>query len=245
MSLKSPARALRPDFTHEDQFDGPVCGLDEVGRGPLAGPVVAACVYIPEDKRTLEFVPQIRDSKKIAWKKLEELYSLICTHFEYGIAECSAQEIDEINILQASLLAMERAFADMRHPDRGHGRVEGSPIAEGDPSARALQDDGKDWHALIDGNRLPKSLPCPATAIVKGDSKSVSIAAASILAKVTRDRIMHKLAEEHPFYGWDTNVGYPAKRHLDGIEQNGITDHHRRSFAPVRNFITQKSVKIA
>lgn len=218
MSLKSPARASRPDFTHEDQFDGPVCGLDEVGRGPLAGPVVAACVYIPEDKRTLEFVPQIRDSKKIAWKKLEELYDLICTHFEYGIAECSAQEIDEINILQASLRAMERAHEKM---------------------------DTETQHALIDGNRLPKSLPCPATAIVKGDSKSVSIAAASILAKVTRDRIMHKLAEEHPFYGWDTNVGYPTKQHLDGIEQNGITDHHRRSFAPVRNFITQKSVKIA
>lgn len=209
MSLKSPAKALRPSFELENSFEGPVCGLDEVGRGPLAGPVVAACVYIPQDLYALPFISEIRDSKALSDKVLENLYRAIITHFIWAVAEKSPEEIDEINILQASLSAM----------------------------ADALQDTGQAYeHALVDGNKLPQ-LPCPATAVVKGDSKSVSIAAASIVAKVTRDRLMRRLHEEYPHYGWNTNVGYPSKAHLQGIDVHGITKYHRKSFGPVKNFL--------
>ena len=121
------------------------------------------------------------------------------------------EEIDRLNILQASLTAMARAFMQITcmKPD----------------------------HALIDGNHVPGNLPCPATPVIKGDNKSVSIAAASILAKVYRDRVMKKLAGEYPHYGWDTNVGYSTRAHIEGINRHGVTPHHRRSFEPVRNFI--------
>ncbi|GJL84755.1 MAG: ribonuclease HII [Micavibrio sp.] len=216
MSLKSSAKPSKPDFSLESAHNGPVCGLDEVGRGPLAGPVVASCVYIPKEKRGLDFVPDIRDSKKLSSKKLEYLFDLISEHFTFGIAEISPQEIDEINILQASLKAMENAYSQLIQPPA---------------------------HALIDGNHIPKNLPCPAQPVIKGDSKSVSIAAASILAKVTRDRLMRKLAEEHPHYGWERNVGYPSREHLDAIDAHGITPHHRRSYAPVRNFLEHGATK--
>lgn len=213
MSTKLPVKASvsksRPDFSIEDGVAGPVCGLDEVGRGPLAGPVVAACVYIPEEKRNLGFVSEIRDSKKLLPAKLEKLFDLISEHFTWGISEISPQEIDEINILQASMKAMTHAHQNMRFL-----------VA----------------HALVDGNRCP-ALPCVATPVIKGDSISVSIAAASILAKVTRDRMMHKLSEIHPYYGWERNVGYPTAEHLGGINAHGITAHHRKSYGPVRNFI--------
>ncbi|MBX2833477.1 MAG: ribonuclease HII [Micavibrio sp.] len=198
------------DFTLEDQQDVLVCGIDEVGRGPLAGPVVAACVYIPPEVRAMPFISEVKDSKKLSWKKLETLYGEITAHCTYGIAEVAPAEIDEINILQASLRAMERAYVAI---DMTMG------------------------HALIDGNKLPRNLPCPATAVVKGDSKSKSIAAASIVAKYTRDKIMHTLAEKHSHYGWESNVGYPSKAHLAGIDVHGITDHHRKSYAPIKNFI--------
>ena len=215
--MKSPAKALKPNLELERAIEGPVCGLDEVGRGPLAGPVVAACVYIPENTYTLPFICEIRDSKKLSEKKLETLYAAITQHFIWGVAKISPSEIDEINILQGSLKAM-------RH---------------------ALDLTGKRFaHALVDGNKLPH-LPCSAQTVVKGDSKSVSIAAASIVAKVTRDRIMRKLHEEHPHYGWNTNVGYPSKAHLAGIDQHGITPHHRKSFAPVKNFLEFGSVRPA
>ncbi len=204
-----------PDFSLENEHDGPVFGLDEVGRGPLSGPVVAACVYIPEDLRTLPFVSEIRDSKALSEKKLERLYGEITTHFEWCVAEISPAEIDEINILQASLKAMAMSLLQM----------ETVPV-----------------HALVDGNKLP-NLPCPARAVVKGDSKSVSIAAASIVAKVTRDRIMRELHKTHPHYGWSTNVGYPSKVHLAGIVAHGITEHHRKSYAPVRNFLAFGSTR--
>ncbi len=204
-----------PNFSLEQEFDGPVCGLDEVGRGPLAGPVVAACVYIPKDAYTLPFVPKIRDSKKLSTKKLEALYTEITAHFVWATGEKSPAEIDKINILQASLQAM----------------------------AQAMHATGEAYvHALVDGNKLP-TLPCPATAVVKGDSKSVSIAAASIVAKVTRDRMMRALHEEHPHYSWNSNVGYPSKAHLTGIDTHGITPHHRKSFAPVRNFLEHGSTR--
>jgi len=209
MSSKLPAKVLKPSFELEKSIDGPVFGLDEVGRGPLAGPVVAACVYIPEDTYSMPFVSEIRDSKQLSEKALDSLYRAITTHFEWQSAELSPSEIDEINILQASLKAMALSLAAM---------------------------DTSPAHALVDGNKLPE-LPCPATAVVKGDGKSVSIAAASIVAKVTRDRIMRKLHVEHPYYGWNSNVGYPAKVHLEGINTHGITEHHRKSYAPVKNFI--------
>ncbi len=215
MSSKSPTRVLKPkaagpDFSLENKAGGLVCGLDEVGRGPLAGPVVAACVYIPEEKRKLDFVPQIRDSKKLTPEKLERLYGLISEHFVFAITEISPQEIDKINILQASLLAMKKSYEKIR--------------------------DVSLTHALVDGNHCPK-LACSSTPVIKGDNLSVSIAAASIMAKVTRDRIMEKLAEEHPHYGWERNVGYPSPEHLEAINRHGITPYHRKTYAPVRNFI--------
>lgn len=214
--MKLPVRALRPDFFYEDLHDGPVCGLDEVGRGPLAGPVVAACVHIPYALRNLEFVPDIRDSKTLSKQKLEYLYACITQNFIWSVAEVGPREIDAINILQASLKAM----------------------------AMAMQQSGQTYaHALVDGNRLP-NLPCPPTAIVKGDSHSVSIAAASIIAKVTRDRLMGALHLEFPVYGWDRNVGYPTHEHLESIARYGITPHHRRSFGPVRTYLERQiSVK--
>ena len=198
-----------PDFELENMHDGPVFGLDEVGRGPLAGPVTAACVYIPQEAYTLPFISEIKDSKKLSDSKLERLYALITEHFEWRVAEVSPADIDEINILQASLKAMALALEKMKT----------RPV-----------------HALVDGNKMPK-LPCSATTVVKGDSKSVSIAAASIVAKVTRDRLMKKLHEEHPHYGWESNVGYPSAAHREAIDAHGITPYHRKSFAPVKNYL--------
>jgi ribonuclease HII len=202
-----------PDLEWEQSFEGLICGLDEVGRGPLAGPVVAACVHIPPAIYALPFVSQIKDSKKLSPKKLDALYDHITESCVWAVAEVSPQLIDEINILQASLRAMEMALAHTK-----------TSFA----------------HALVDGNKLPQ-LPCPASAIIKGDSKSTSIAAASIVAKVTRDRVMHRLHEEYPLYGWDQNVGYPTAQHLAAIERLGITPHHRRSFAPVRQQILKRA----
>ena len=204
-----------PDFELENAHDGPAFGLDEVGRGPLAGPVVAACVYIPENTYDLPFIPEITDSKKLSETKLDRLYTLITEHFEWRVTEISPQEIDDINILQASLKAMALSLKSMKTT----------------PS-----------HALVDGNKLPQ-LPCSATTVVKGDSKSVSIAAASIVAKVTRDKIMRDLHQEFPHYGWNTNVGYPSQAHRDAIDQHGITSHHRQSFAPVKNFLLYGSTR--
>lgn len=210
-------RSLReqnvPDFSLEDSFGGvPVCGLDEVGRGPLAGSVVAACVYIPPEKRVLEFVSAIRDSKKLSATKLAILDQEIKTHFEFGIAEVSPEEIDKINILQASLKAMEQAYTTM-----------GGNVAQ----------------ALVDGNRCPKRLPCPALPVVKGDSRSISIAAASIIAKVHRDKMMSELAKNFPHYGWERNAGYPTAEHLAGIKTHGITKHHRKTFGPVKSALSR------
>ena len=205
---KIVSRAGYPDFSIEDQYSGTVCGLDEVGRGPLAGPVVAACVIIPRDARHHDFISDIRDSKKLSFKKLEYLNDKIIEHFPHAITEISPQEIDEINILQASLKAMRVAYEMLKDID----------------------------HALVDGNKAPK-LPCPVTTVVKGDAKSVTIAAASIIAKVYRDRIMTRLALEYPHYGWERNAGYPAPGHLAALQVHGITPHHRKSYAPVRRLL--------
>lgn len=201
-----------PHLKLERAHDGIVCGLDEAGRGPLAGPVLAACVYIPPEARRESFWKQVNDSKALTEKKRESLYDLIITHTHYGIAEATTREIDEINILQASLLAMGRALEAMTRTYA---------------LAPTL--------ALVDGNRKPK-MPCNVQTVVKGDSISLSIAAASILAKVTRDREMRTLCAHFPMYGWSRNAGYGTPEHLRAINDHGITPHHRCSFAPIKNF---------
>jgi ribonuclease HII len=203
-----------PDFVLEEQYGNLVCGIDEVGRGPLAGPVVAACVYIPPEKRGLSFICGLQDSKKLSRTKLEYFEAYIKEHCIWRVAECTVDEIDRLNILQASLRAMEKCYAAM--PDQSIS-------------------------ALIDGHMLPPNIPCAAYAIKKGDDRSCSIAAASIIAKLTRDRLMEKLHNEHPQYGWNTNVGYPSPAHKKAILQHGITIHHRRTFSPVRDYIASKA----
>ncbi|MCK5374674.1 MAG: ribonuclease HII [Alphaproteobacteria bacterium] len=205
--------AICADFSIEDQYDGLVCGLDEVGRGPLAGPVIAACVVIPKELRNLDFIAYVKDSKKLSAKKRDMLYDEITAHFPYEISALSPQEIDEHNILQASLSAMKKSHDAM---------LENYNI--------------KVVHALIDGNKVP-IIATPASAIIKGDAKSKTIAAASIIAKVTRDKIMSDLAKDYPYYGWERNAGYPTKEHRKALLMHGITSHHRRSFAPVRKIL--------
>lgn len=205
-----------PDFEHEDRYHDPVCGIDEVGRGPLAGPVVAACVLIPKESRSAAFLKDIKDSKKLSKPKRLVLSQLILQTFPATVAVIEIEDIDRLNILHASLKAMAQALLDLKVRQE---------IA----------------HALIDGNRLPHDLPCSASAIVKGDSKSISIAAASIIAKAHRDGIMEKLDREYPQYGWSKNSGYPTADHLAALENYGVTPHHRRSFGPVKALLTKSA----
>lgn len=212
MSLKSLAKALRVESSglspraFDAGFGVPVCGIDEVGRGPLAGPVVTACAYIPPEKLNHPVWDSVTDSKKLSAQKRDYLYEIIKDQCVFGLAQASAQEIDELNIHHATLLAMKRAFENLG----------------ASPSL-----------ALIDGKFAP-TLSCQTHTVVKGDSKSLSIAAASILAKVTRDRMMVELHQSYPHYGWDTNAGYGTATHMDGIAKYGITPHHRKSFAPCK-----------
>jgi ribonuclease HII len=201
---------LTPDFRHESQAlsRGPlrVVGVDEVGRGPLAGPVTACAVRLDPGR-----IPRgLADSKTLSAARREALCAEIIAVAEVSVAHASVEEIDSLNILRASHLAMERAVAGL----------------------------GAD-HALIDGNLIPRGLACPATAIVKGDASCLSIAAGSIVAKVTRDRIMVDLAQQHPGYGWEANAGYATKTHLAALLKLGVTPWHRRSFRPVHNILYQ------
>jgi ribonuclease HII len=175
-------------------------GCDEVGRGCLAGPVVAAAVILPPDYRN----PWINDSKKLSKANREDLIEEIKYRASaWAIAESSVEEIDRINILNASFLAMKRAILQLKvQPD----------------------------HLLIDGNRWRSDLPHPYTCVIKGDGKLVSIAAASILAKVYRDELMEKLALDFPHFGWERNSGYPTPAHRQGIARFGSTIWHRKSF---------------
>jgi ribonuclease HII len=183
-----------------------IAGVDEVGRGPLAGPVVAAAVILDPNR-----IPEgLNDSKKLSAKKRDALFDVIKAQSIYCIAEASTQEIDRLNIYHASHLAMCRAVAGLAQLP---------------------------CHVLVDGNKIPGELNRPATAVIKGDGKSQSIAAASIIAKVTRDRHMSALAQQHPQYGWEQNAGYPTKSHISALEQHGVTPHHRRSFKPVHNIL--------
>ena len=205
MSLNSLQKASTDNF--DQQFGIPVCGIDEVGRGPLAGPVVSACVHIPAENLDNPIWQEITDSKKISAIKREKLFEPIKELCTYGIAEATCQEIDQLNIHHATLLAMKRAYDAMdtntNTPDL----------------------------ALIDGKFAP-DIPCKTQTVIKGDSLSLSIGAASILAKVTRDRLMTKLHEEFPHYAWDCNAGYGTKAHMEGLQTYGVTSHHRLSFAP-------------
>jgi ribonuclease HII len=189
-----------------------IVGVDEVGRGPLAGPVTAAAVRLDPAR-----IPAgLDDSKKLTAARREALFDAILEVAEASVAHASVEEIDALNILRAAHLAMERAVAGM-------------------PQAPQ--------HALIDGNMIPRGLSCAATAVVKGDGRCLSIAAASIVAKVTRDRIMVDLAQQYPGYGWETNMGYPSPGHRAALIRLGATPYHRRSFAPVHNILYQaKSV---
>ena len=178
-----------------------VCGVDEVGRGPWAGPVVAAAVILDRGWDA----DGVDDSKRLTAAARTRLRREIEAHAEVGTGQASVYEIDRMNILNAALLAMRRAVAAL-------ARV---------PEC-----------ALVDGNRLP-DLPCPATAVTRGDARSVSIAAASIVAKVERDRLMAGLAVDFPGYGWERNAGYGTPEHAAALERLGASPHHRRSFAPV------------
>ncbi len=205
-----------PSFRHEMRCEQSgslrIAGIDEVGRGPLAGPVMAAVAVIDRTLARRRLLRLIDDSKKLALEDREKAYDAMlasgCVRFALG--EASVEEIDRLNILQATFLAMRRALQAMaEQPDI----------------------------VLVDGNRLPPGLGCRAETIVGGDAASYSIAAASIIAKVTRDRHMRTLAATFPGYGWETNVGYGSGHHLSALEKLGPTPHHRRSFAPVMRLV--------
>lgn len=189
---------------------GPIAGVDEAGRGPWAGPVVAAAVVL--DPAAVP--PGLDDSKKLSAARRADLFDAVLEQaVAVGVGQASVEEIDRINILAASLLAMRRAVADLAVRPAG---------------------------CLIDGNRDPE-LDLPARPIVKGDARSLSIAAASIVAKVRRDRIMADLARAYPAYGWERNAGYGVPAHRDALHRVGPCVHHRRSFAPIRDLIVKDS----
>ena len=182
-----------------------IAGVDEVGRGPLVGPVVAACCILPE-KFNLD---GLTDSKILSEKKRDFFFEEIKRQaISYGIGVVSAKKIDEVNIYEATKIAMKEAINNM-------------PI--------------KPEHILIDA--MPLELDIPTTSIIKGDLKSITISAASVLAKVTRDRMLYELDKEYPMYDFKNNKGYGTKKHLEAIESFGVIDEHRRSYSPVSDYI--------
>jgi ribonuclease HII len=205
-----------PSFRHEMRITGIVAGIDEAGRGPLAGPVVAAAAVIDRDAAKRKLLKLINDSKKLELEDREAAYEAMVASglVKYAVAEATVEEIDRINILQATFLAMRRAL-----------------------EALAQQPEVQLDVVLIDGNQIPPQLCCRAETIVGGDAASYSIAAASIFAKVTRDRYMARLAETFPGYGWETNRGYGSEQHLSALKQLGPTPHHRMSFAPLNRLL--------
>ena len=186
-------------------------GVDEVGRGPLVGPVVAACVILP-DKFELD---GLTDSKKLSEKKREIFYDKIIKQaLSIGIGIIDEKKIDEVNIYEATKLAMKKAIANC---------------------------DLKPEHILIDA--MPLELDIPTTSIIKGDLKSITISAASVIAKVTRDRMLIELDKKYPMYDFKNNKGYPTKKHLDAIDKYGIIEEHRKSYSPVDNYIKYKKTR--
>lgn len=188
-----------------------IAGVDEVGRGPLVGPVVAACCILPEEFH----LDGLTDSKKLSEKKRDYFFEEIKKRaISYGIGIIDEKKIDEVNIYEATKLAMKEAINNM---------------------------DVKPEHILIDA--MPLELDIPTTSIIKGDLKSITISAASVLAKVTRDRMLVELDEKYPMYDFKSNKGYPTKKHLAAIAEYGIIDEHRRSYGPVKNYLEGKSAR--
>lgn len=195
-----------PNFDIEHEINTAfIAGVDEAGRGPLCGPVVAAAVIF---KSMHDEMPLITDSKQMTHNQRQIAFDWIMKNCFVGIGQCSPSEIDELNILHASMLAMKRAITAL-------------------PQTPSF--------ILIDGNRLPPDVI--GRAVVKGDAKSISIAAASIIAKETRDKIMCELAIKHPSYCWDKNAGYPTPMHLRAIKEFGINEQYRKSFKPVKDLL--------
>lgn len=204
---------MGPDF--EFERDGHargfarIAGVDEVGRGPLAGPVTAAAVVLDP----VRIPVGLNDSKKLTKLARQRLYDEILSVADVSIAHATVEEIEEHNILRASHLAMVRALDGLREP--------------------------ADF-ALIDGNMVPRDLTIKSQTIIKGDARSQSISAASIMAKICRDCVMLSLAQQHPGYGWETNMGYGSKSHIEALRNLGVTPHHRRLFKPVHNILYQE-----
>ncbi len=211
-----------PDFELEDSIGKLCAGIDEAGRGPWAGPVAAGAVVILDRNLNPELLAGLDDSKKLSAKKREKLYNLLSEEeksgkVSIGIGLASAREIDELNILQATFLAMKRAVENLKV---------------------------KPEFVLVDGNQPPKNLSCGVKTVVKGDAKSMSIAAASVAAKVYRDRLMAELAEKYPYYGFEKNAGYGTALHIQGLKKHGATPEHRFSYRPVREIEEErKNVK--
>lgn len=199
-------------YEHELEKEGIqyIGGVDEVGRGPLIGPVVAACCVLPADFH----LEGLTDSKKLSEKKREKFYDYIKEHaLAYGIGEVSPERIDEVNIYQATKEAMYMAI-------------------------KQVQDQIPLEHVLIDA--MPLELDIPSTSIIKGDAKSISIAAASVLAKVTRDRMMIELDQKYPMYGFASHKGYPTKKHIEAIHQYGLIDGYRKTYGPIKEMVGEK-----
>ena len=205
-----------PDFAIERDCGGRVAGIDEAGRGPWAGPVVAAVVILPANLPG-EIADGLDDSKRLSAARRERLFAVLtsCPGLDFGVGAASVAEIERDNILAATYTAMHRAIAALGTlPDT----------------------------ALIDGNCLPPGLPCAGRTVIRGDSLSLSIAAASIFAKVTRDRIMTSLSARYPGYHWERNAGYGTKQHQDGLKALGVTCHHRRTFAPIARMLSHTKI---
>ena len=196
---------MEPSYKFDQVYETPIIGVDEVGRGPLAGPVISAAIVLNKEK-----IPEgINDSKKLSKKKREVINEELISQHSFAIGIASVEEIDKINILQASLLAMKRAVLNLN--------IQPQTI-------------------LVDGNKLP-DLEYNMYSIIKGDSKSISIAAASIIAKVYRDKLMQDLSLQFPGYYWEKNSGYGTKQHLLALNNLGVTPIHRKSFAPIYNML--------
>ena len=204
-----------PDFSVEDSVRSKghffIAGVDEAGRGPWAGPVVAGAVILKADK----LIPRLRsgldDSKKLTARKRQMLFEMLPTCASIGVGIADVNEIDRLNILEASFLAMARAISDLPQ---------------------------KPGYVIVDGNKVP-DLPYPGEYVVKGDSRSLSIAAASIVAKVTRDNIMVNLAKTFTGYGWERNAGYGTQEHKMALERLGVTENHRKSYAPIIKILSK------
>ena len=203
----------QPDFSFEDAAFARgltlVAGVDEAGRGPLAGPVVAAAVIL--DPQNIP--PGLNDSKQLSARRREALYAQLLAVADVAIGEATVAEIEQLNILRASHLAMQRAVDGLKQTPH---------------------------HVLIDGQMLPRGFNLSAQPIIRGDARCMSIAAASIVAKTWRDRLMVDLAQQYPGYGWDHNAGYPTKGHKNALQNLGLTPHHRRLFKPVHNILYQE-----